>query len=307
MMINSRILACLILVIFLVGCKDRKTSPGIDTPLNGTIHISVDESFKPIIQEQIRVYETDFPGTKIIADYKPEADCLRDFFQDSATRLVIVTRGLSVKEEQYMYDSLYYRPRWEKIANDAICIIVHPQNNDTLFTLERLKLQLTGKFNPEQSIVFDGLKATSTVRYIRDSILRGQPFDTAIVKAASNSLAVIDHVSKNVNSIGLVGVSWLGNPEDTAQLNLLKNVKIAYVQCGACKDTPYVKPVQESILTKRYPLVRGLHYMLKENYPGLGSGFVDFLKYERGQLIFKRAYLGPLMDFDIRKVKISLD
>jgi len=39
--------------------------------------------------------------------------------------------------------------------------------------------------------------------------------------------------------------------------------------------------------------VRGIYYILKENYFGLGSGFANFLESERGQLIFKRAYLGP--------------
>ena len=107
------------------------------------------------------------------------------------------------------------------------------------------------------------------------------------------------------NAIGMIGISWIGNPEDTAQLNLLKKVKIAYVQCKACKDSPYVKPVQASILSKRYPLVRGLYYVVKENYQGLGTGFVSFLKNEKGQLIFRRAYLSPVMDFGIRSVKIN--
>jgi phosphate transport system substrate-binding protein len=86
---------------------------------------------------------------------------------------------------------------------------------------------------------------------------------------------------------------------------MLKKVKIGYVQCNACADSPYVKPVQESIRTRRYPLVRGLYYVIKENYRGLGTGFVSFLKNERGQLIFKRAYLGTVMEFGVRNVKIN--
>jgi phosphate transport system substrate-binding protein len=60
------------------------------------------------------------------------------------------------------------------------------------------------------------------------------------------------------------------------------------------------------MLTRRYPLVRGLYYIIKENYSGLGTGFISFLKYERGQLIFRRAYLGPVMDFGIRDVQINI-
>jgi len=299
--------AVFLLIVFLfTHCNSKKkVADRDDTPLKGTIHINVDESFKPVIEEQIRVYEASFPGTHIIAEYKPEADCLKDFFRDTTNRMVIVTRGVSDREDRYMLDSLNYRPGWDRIATDAIAVIVNIKSIDTLFTIDRLKKQLTGKINRNQNIVFDGLNATSTVRYVSDSILRGEKFDTSVVQAAKSSSEVIDYVSENENAVGLVGISWIGNPEDTAQVNMLRKVKIAYVQCDACKDSPYVKPMQASILTRRYPLVRGLYYLIKENYFGLGNGFVNFMKYERGQLIFRRAYLGPVMDFDIRNVRIN--
>ena len=300
-------IAVLIIPVFLFGAcnNNERKSRQDDDPKKGTIYLSVDESFKPVIEEQIKVYELSYPGTHLVATYKPEADCLKDFFRDSLNRMVIVTRGLSDKEDKYMLDSLNYRPAWDKIATDAITIIVNIKSNDTLFTIDRLKQQLTGKLNRDQQIVFDGLNATSTVRYISDSILRGEKFDTSVVKATRSSAEVIDYISKNEHAIGLVGISWIGNPEDTAQLNLLKKVKIAFVQCDLCEGSPYVKPTQASILTRRYPLVRGLYYILKENYFGLGSAFVNFMKYERGQLIFRRAYLGPVMDFEIRNVRIN--
>ncbi len=116
---------------------------------------------------------------------------------------------------------------------------------------------------------------------------------------------MISYVAEHTDAIGMLGVGWIGNPEDTSQLKHLNKVKISYVQCVQCADTPFVKPVQHTILTKRYPLVRGLYYVLKENHRGLGSGFASFLKSERGQLIFKRAYLGPMMGFGYRNVKIN--
>ena len=39
---------CLSLLLF--SCKEKKAQPA-DSATNGTIHISVDESFKPIIEE----------------------------------------------------------------------------------------------------------------------------------------------------------------------------------------------------------------------------------------------------------------
>ena len=93
-----------ILCVGLISCASKKqAAPAVvnDTPNSGTIHISVDESFKPVIDEQIMAFEGSFPHAKIIAHYKPEAECLRDILKDSATRMAIVTRGLSEKEEKY--------------------------------------------------------------------------------------------------------------------------------------------------------------------------------------------------------------
>lgn len=306
--INRIILAAVsffIVLFFITGCSENLKKSPADTMKTGTIHISVDESFKPVMEEQIRVFERSYPEAHIIAEYKTEADCLKDFYNDTLNRMVIVTRGLTDEEDLYFMDTLKYYPRWNKIANDAITIIVNRSSNDTLFTLDRLRKQLSGKINREQKIVFDGLNATSTVRFVMDSILKGEKFDTSVVQAVKTSQQVIDYVSKTENAVGFVGISWVGNPEDSAQVKMLNKIKIAYVSCIACDSMPYVKPMQASILTRRYPLVRGLYYIMKENYNGLGSGFVNFLNQERGQLIFRRAYLGTNMDFGVRNVRIN--
>ena len=302
------IVLILMCCIVLSGCKTKKQAvvQVADTLTSGTIHISVDESFKPVIDEEIKSFEGSFPNAKIIAHYKPEADCLKDIFRDSLTRIVIVTRGLSTKEEKYFKDSLNYTPRWDELATDAIAIVVNNKSTDTIFTFERLQKQLSGAVGNKQQVIFDGLNATSTVRYAIDTILKGKRFDTSVVRAVNNSREVLNYIANNENAIGLVGISWIGNPEDTAQVQMLKKIKMVYVKCDNCGDSPYVKPTQLSIMTRRYPLVRGLYYILKENYSGLGSGFLNFMQYERGQLIFRRAYLGPSkMGFAIRSVQIN--
>jgi phosphate transport system substrate-binding protein len=296
----------LVCILFLLSCNsDKPANAATDSPTHGTINITVDESFKPVIEQQIKIYEADFPGTKIIAHYKSEADCFRDLYSDSSTRMIIVTRGLTSKEAKYFNDTLAYVPPSEPIAWDAITLVVNKNNPDTVFSQEDIRNLLIGKGTKKNKIVFDGLNATSTVRFITDSILKGQPFDTSVVKAAKTSNDVLEYIAEDNNAIGLVGISWIGNPEEKVQVEMLKKVKIGYVKCNICDSTPYVKPSQASILTKRYPLVRGLYYILKENYSGLGSGFAGFLKYERGQLVFRRAYLGPRMDFEIRSVRIK--
>ncbi len=306
---GKRIIAGVLLVVVafaVLRCNNNGSPVNIaDSASRGTINISVDESFKPVIEEHIKVYEASFPGARIIAHYKPEADCFRDLYRDSATRMIIVTRGLNDREEKFFKDSLNYVPGWNDVASDAITIVVNSKSDDTLFTLDRLKKQLTGALGKKQTIVFDGLNATSTVRFAVDSILRGEKFDTSVVRAVKGSREVLEYVASNPDAIGFIGISWIGNPEDSSQVKMLKKIKMAYVQCDNCTDSPYVKPTQLGILAKRYPLVRGLYYIVKENYAGLGSAFANFLQYERGQLIFRRAYLGARMGFAIREVRIK--
>jgi len=300
-----KVFLCVIVLALLTAC-DHPENKQTDTIKSGTINISVDESFKPVIDEEVAAYEDSYPDAHIIVHYKPEAECLKDILHDTATRMVIVTRGLTANEGQFFDDSLSYIPRWDKIATDAIAVIVNNKSMDTVFTFDQLKKILSGQSEKKNQVIFDGLSATSTVRFAIDSILKGEKFDTSIVKAVKNSQGVLDYVAANADAIGLVGISWIGNPEDTAQVAMLKKVKMAYIRCDECSDSPYVKPSQLEIETRRYPLVRGLYYILKENYSGLGSGFTDFLQYERGQLIFRRAYLGPSkIGFQIRNVKIN--
>ncbi len=298
------LLICIIMYT-LSSCNGPHERTDTDTPKKGVIHISVDESFEPVIDSQIQVYEALYPGAKIIAEYKPEAECFRDLIKDS-TRMIIVTRGLTDQEEKFYRDSFSYSPIWDKVANDAVAIVVNNNSKDTILTLEKIRGILDGTTADKEIAVFDGLSATSTVRYAIDSILKGKSFDPKKVFAAKSSLDVINYVSSNDNAIGFVGVSWIGNKEDTSQLSFLKKVKIAAIECTTCDGKPFVKPYQANIMLHRYPLVRGLYYILKENYDGLGGGFANFLIYEKGQLIFRRAYLGPAkMNFSIRSATMN--
>jgi phosphate transport system substrate-binding protein len=273
-----------------------------DTRNRGTIHISADESFKPIVDELIEVYESNQPGTKIIAHYKPEAECLKDFAVDSI-RIVIATRGYSESEENFMIDSMKVAPSELTVARDAIAVIVNPRSPDSLFTMGELKQILEGRFTKKLIPVFDGVKATSTVRFIVDSVLHNDSFSPNTV-AARTSEGVIDYVARTPDAIGFIGVSWIGNKEDTSQTNFLKKVKIVALE-STDKPGGFVLPYQLNISSKSYPMVRDLVYILKENYRGLGTGFTDFMADETGQLIFKRAYLAPAQrNFYIRKVRL---
>ncbi len=277
--------------VLFTGCGNNSAEPK-DTINSGTIHISADESFKPVIDSQIKVFEATHPEAHIIPDYKSEADCIKDFKIDSV-RLVIITRKFSPHEENYMVDSMRVGPKSLVIAKDAIAVIINPSSQDSLFTMNEIRQILQGKFKKNLIPIFDGTRATSTVRFIIDSVLNGDTL-TSKTMAAKNSEGVIDYISKNPNAVGFIGVSWIGNPEDSSQMSFLKKVKMAQLEST---DIPgaYILPVQANIYTGRYPMIRDLVYILKEKHTGLGKGFANFLTDDPGQLIFRRAYLLPAL------------
>jgi phosphate transport system substrate-binding protein len=297
-------MACLLALLTACKSKKEKQEELLDTPYRGTITISADESFKPVVDELVKVYESNHPKTTINVLYKPEAECFKDFGVDSI-RMVIATRRYNADEKEFMVDSLGVSPQSLVVARDAVAVIVNPAAQDSLFSMQDITNILKGTFKKNLIPVFDGVKATSTVRFIIDSVLHGDSLTSSAV-AARSSEGVIDYVSKNPAVVGFIGISWIGNPEDEEQLSFLKKVRVAGIESNY-KEMGYVKAYQQNIYTKSYPMVRDLVYTLKENYKGLGFGFAAFMSGEIGQLIFRRAYLVPqvLKNFGVRPIRLK--
>ncbi|BAV08971.1 phosphate ABC transporter substrate-binding protein, PhoT family [Filimonas lacunae] len=288
------------------GSGNKKALPQKwDSPKEGVIHVSVDESFKPVIDEQVKVYESSFPNARILVEYKPEAECFRDLQKDS-TRMIIVARDLTQQEIAYYKQQLEYQPKSDVLAFDAVDIVINKEGKDSMFTRKQLLSLLNGE-QPDKQVVLDGKNATSTVRYLMDSVLHGTTFGKNVT-AAADSKAVLDFVASNKNAIGFVGSSWIGNQQDPAQVAYNNKIKLAMVECRNCEKDIFAKPSQATLTSDQYPLVRPLFYILKENSTGLGTGFMNFMSLERGQLIFRRSLLVPAkMYFGIRKGDLSDD
>jgi len=291
------------LFFLLNSCGHHIPDTQTDTIDSGTIYISADESFKPVIDSEIQVFQSQHREARIIPFYKPEAECIKDLTVDSI-RMVIIARRLTEQQENFIVDSFKLAPQSMVIAKDAVALIVNPASPDTLFTIGEVRQILTGRFKKNLIPIFDGTHATSTVRFIIDSVLRGDSL-TPKAMAAKTSQGVIDYVATNASSVGFIGISWIGNHDDTTQQSFLKKVKMVSLESTDIPDH-YVMPWQANIYTGRYPLTRDLVYILKEKRTGLGKGFANFLSGEQGQLIFKRAYLWPTqMNFNIRVTKLN--
>lgn len=272
-------------------------------PQQGTMQICVDESFEPVIDQQIEVFEASFPKAKINVKYEAESNCFNDFQNDSVS-MIVVARGLKEDESEYYNSRLGHRPLYSVMAFDAVAVIVNAHAKDSTFSLQDLYKLLTDKTAGNKQAIVDGDNATSTVRYLMDSVTRGKPFG-ANVQGVKGSKAVLDAVAENENAVGFVGLSWIGNYDDPQQAAYADKVHFAYVQSKQIADADtYAKPTQATIYNEQYPLVRTLYCIVKSGDVGLASSFYNFMSFERGQLIFRRANLvAAKMNFTIRTIR----
>ena len=285
--------------ILATACKTSSTTEQIDTPSEGRIRISVEESFKPFIEQELKVFALSFPKASIEVAYKSEIECFKDLASDS-TRMIIVTRGLDKKEQANYKEQLSYAPTFGILAYNAIAVVVNKKSKDSVFSMAELSAVLSGKNNKQ--VVMDGSNLTGIVRFLKDSLLHETPFGKNVV-SANGSEEVISYIKDNPNAIGFVGMNWVGDNYDPKQMEDRKSLKMALVECTLCIEKGYYsQPSQSNISKGHYSLSLPIYYILKENAPGLGTGLLNFMSLERGQLIFQRAFLVPAkMGFKKRK------
>jgi phosphate transport system substrate-binding protein len=299
MKISLKLYTAAALLLIISSCTNSSKQAVTDTPSEGTIHISVEQSFKPFIDEQLKVFASSYPKANIIVHYKSEIECMKDLVEDS-TRMVLVTRGLDKKEQEGFKTQLSFNPTFGILAYNAVAVIVHQQAKDTVFTMKDLQDRLIGK--KQGTVVMDGTNLTGIVRFLKDSLAKNNTLGKNVM-AAAGSQAVIEYVAAHPEAIGFVGMNWIGDTYDQKQAEYRKKVKTGLVECTLCIEKGYFShPSPSTISQGQYSLSLPIYFILKENSPGLGSGFLNFMSLERGQLIFRRSFLVPAkMSFKERK------
>lgn len=292
-------LVALIAVTLFASC-DSEVQKHPDNLSTGSIDISVDETFQPIIEQELKVFLNSYKDAKITTHYKPEAECIKDFL-DNKARLILVTRNLMPGEKQ-ICEQRQIVPTAVALAKDAIAVILNPSSTDTLLNANEIKGILTGTYKNKYTVVVDN-QGSSIVRYLTDSLMPGTQLG-ANVYAAKGNEAVVDYVAKNPNAIGFIGVTYVSDTSDSTTESFLTKVRVASIQNDSTRQ--FYKPYQAYIALKLYPFTRKLFYIHRETYMGLGTGFANFMSTDRGQLIFGHTHMFPLrMNIVIRDAAVN--
>lgn len=286
------------LIISIGSCKgDRQTLN--ETPTRGKIRISVDESYKLLIDAEIFTFTAIYPYAEITAEYKPEYDVISDFINDSVK--VIVTNQKPTDDQiEYLLEQQII-VRTVTFAYDALAIIVNKENPDSLLdynTFEEIfhgKITSWKKINPESkldkiAVIFDNTKS-GNIRYFKEKFYIVNLPDNFY--AVNNNEEVIDYISRNKNGLGIISVNWISDKDDSLSMSFINKIKVVAVSNPFMDQGTYYLPYQGSIYDKSYPFNREVYIVSRETFTGLGSGFISWVTGEKGQRIVLKSGLVP--------------
>jgi len=263
-----------------------------ETHSRGKVVVYIEEAFKPLFNTAIATFEGQYPKAKIIPNYQTENDIIQALY-DRKAKTIVISRDLEEKERKFLR-SIKIEVRSEKVAVDAIALIVHPSNKDTLITVDELKALLTGKnihwktSGNEVKVVYDKPNSAN-FNYLTK--LCGNQENNKVIFAAKSNEEVINFVKKNPNAMGIIGLNWISDDDDFDTQDFLKGIKVMGV--ANKKNMDYFQPYNGFMYTHEYPLTRDIWMINKGRRSGLHAGFVLFMKNDIGQTIIQQAGLVP--------------
>lgn len=310
-----KILLICLCYILVTGTSCRNTRvTRTDTPTSGVAEIVGDDCFGNVIQEEVDVFEALNQKASIIPILTDESEALQLLLDDSV-RLAIMARDLTDAEKESIHSrNQELIPRSQRIAIDGIALVVNPETKLERMSVPTLRKLMTGQTMtwrqidpslPDEpvAVIFDS-PGSSTARFIRDSICGGKTL-AGNLYAQQNNLSVIDYVTKNRHTLGILDVNWISNPNDSLQLSFNKAIKVLAVsRTEPATDENSFLPVPAYLYMRSYPLTRDVYAVLTDLRGTLPAGFMNFVAGDRGQRIVLKSGLVPATR-PIRTVEIK--
>ncbi|MDO5446720.1 MAG: substrate-binding domain-containing protein [Prevotellaceae bacterium] len=302
------------LVVASCGNKKPVDEKWTDTYSSGAVNIASDESFSPIIDEELAVFHNRYYKAKITPIYTDEVNALNLLMKDSV-RLAITTRKLKDQEMEF-FRQKQFRPKEILLAKDGLALIVNKSQRDTLISTNQLRDILSGKkkywdevyegASSEPIIVVFDNPNSSTVQFVMDSVCYGKELKADNLMALEKTKDVVEYVSNHPNTIGVVGVNWVGDHRDTLNLTFTKDVRIMSVSRQAeAKPADSFKPFQYYLYTDDYPLSRPIYMILSDPRRGLSWGFCNFLQTYIAQKVILKSGLLPAIIQQGQEVEVK--
>jgi phosphate transport system substrate-binding protein len=288
------------LLLLLSSCGGLGKKGTNETATRGNIRIVSDESFQPLIETEVYTFSQLYKGATIKPVFKPEFDVINDFMNDSV-KVIVTSKKLSDYQIQSLRDTQIIA-RTTTYAYDALALITNQENKDSLLKYNSVKDIFMGKVKTwkeinensklgDINVIFDNNKS-GNIRYFKELFNIKDSLSKNFFAVNSNE-EVINYVSRNPNSLGIISVNWISDKDDSLAMSFIKRINVIAVSQQFVNDGSYYRPHQGFIYDKSYPFVREIYLITRETFAGLGSGFVNWACAEQGQRVVLKAGLVP--------------
>lgn len=266
----------------------------------GSIHIAVDESLKPLIQAEIATFMALHPRATIQAQYLPGEAAIAKMLASDTIRMAITSRRLT-DDENAILQARIITVDYATVANGGVCLLTHADNPVRILRLDQLRGIMEGSIKTWQEIspaapaepirlVFDHAQS-GPKRFLQDSLLQGHMIKGDQVFALDSTVAMLEYVRQQPWSIGIGGWAWLSDIDRKLAQTYRRDLTILSLERNPANDSTcmdvgdYFGPYQSYLAQHCYPLTRPVTTVMRETIFGLGTGFVAFLAGPQGQRI----------------------
>ena len=200
---------------------------------------------------------------------------------NGTTDICIASREIK-ENERTLAEQKGITPVEIPVAQDAIVVIVNPDNPVSELTIKQIKEIFSGAVSnwnqiggPDRPIfVLSRESSSGTYVFFQERVLSKADY-TYRARLMPGTSAVVQNVSADIWSVGYVGLGYA--------LEAINHIKIILVKID--EKSPPVIPSEESVKKAEYPIARLLYFYTNGNPQGLVKKFIEFCLSNKGQKI----------------------
>jgi phosphate transport system substrate-binding protein len=319
----------LIFVFSFFGCQEISFSgKGKDVPTAGQVSIGFEWGDTFMVQQWLEIFHSQYPKatiTPVYGNYSELTNLLladslhgvfmHDKFNKDQLAWLKQQKNSTVNEIELGTTSLVFITSRESQLENLKHNQIQSELFGSIFEKSRVDAKYKWALPSRSSSEWTRLsKFYSSHNYVTKTVANRSDSSASLeqkwinhnpgshVRWISSHQDIINYVSRNPNTIGVVSLNCIADKKDSLALANSKNVKVLAVENAQGKFT---YPFQSQISLAQYPFDQPVVSYEMQGYSGLITGFVLYCNSQAGQALMKKSGLLP-KNYQGRKIELDL-
>lgn len=274
-----------------ISCGNKNEKKSENDPGNGkkesiSITIKGSDTVLPLTQQEAESYMKKHPDASITVVGGGSGVGITALM-DGTTDIAMSSRPLKL-DEKLKLEEKKINFKEVIIANDALAVIVHPENKITQLTHEQISDIYTGKINNWKDVGGDDMKiiaysretSSGTYEFFKEHVMDKKNYASSVLNMPATG-AIVQSVSQTKGAIGYIGLAY--------ETDKVKHLAVSYDN-----GKTFVMPSVEASQDGTYPISRPLYYYYDSARESKAGPFTEYILSEEGQGIVGKVGYVPL-------------